>query len=111
VSDYRIKKDVAPLTNMWERVKALNPISCTQAEYDPPSSSNVEQWADPNVVPKAVRKPMFQADDVERWGFLAHELQETLIDSAATAHKDAPNAVQSPNPWTMIAALTKTRST
>ncbi|WP_371929944.1 hypothetical protein [Bradyrhizobium sp. CCGUVB1N3] len=51
---------------------------------------------------------MFAGDDIERWGFLAHELQEAMIDSAASCPKDAPDAIQSPNPWTIIAALTKT---
>jgi len=49
---------------------------------------------------------LFEADDIERWGFLAHELQETLVPSAASCEKDAEDAIQSPNPWTVIAALT-----
>jgi hypothetical protein len=84
ISDYRIKKDVADLDPTWDKVKALHPISYTQADYAP-----------------------FKADDVERWGFLAHELQDTLTQSAASGVKDAENLVQSPNPWTVIAALTK----
>ena len=94
-SDYRIKKDVVDLPGTWETIKALRPIKYTQAEYTPPNEVAREAG------------PMFPADDVERWGFVAHELQETLIDSAATGHKDAPDIVQSPNPWTVIAALTK----
>ena len=66
------------------RVKQLRPISYTHAD-----------WGD-----------LSKADDIERWGFIAHELQETLIDSAANGHKDAENVIQSPNPWTLIAALT-----
>lgn len=84
-SDYRVKKDVQPLSGMWEKVKALKPISYSQADYG----------------------ELFKADDVERWGFIAHELQETLIDSAASGHKDEENVIQSPNPWTVIAALTE----
>lgn len=85
VSDYRTKKDVADLPSTWEHVRALRPIKYTHADFAP-------------VV----------ADDVERWGFVAHELQETLVQSAATGVKDAPDEVQSPNPWTIIAALTRT---
>jgi len=94
-SDYRIKKDVIDLGSTWDTVKALRPISYTQAEFTPPSQ--VRENATP---------AMFPADDIERWGFIAHELQETLIPSAASAVKDAPDAIQSPNPWTVIAALT-----
>ena len=71
---------------MWETAKALRPISYTQADYG----------------------DIYQADDVERWGFVAHELQETLIESAASGHKDCEDEIQSPNPWTVIAVLTKT---
>jgi hypothetical protein len=93
-SDYRTKKDVTDLLDMWDTVKALRPIKYTQAEYTPKSD-------------KDAQSPMFVADDIERWGFIAHELQETLIESAATGVKDDPVAVQSPNSWTVIAALTK----
>jgi hypothetical protein len=85
VSDYRTKKDVLDLGSTWEHVRALRPISYTQADHG-------EQ---------------FKASDDPRWGFVAHELQETLIPSAATGVKDGPD-VQSPNPWTIIAALTRT---
>ena len=99
-SDYRIKKDVAPLASTWERVKALKPITYTQAEYHPAIATiRVDESGEP--------LPMFPADDIERWGFIAHELQETLIASAATGVKDQPDLVQSPNPWTVIATLTK----
>jgi hypothetical protein len=84
-SDYRIKKDVTDLPSMWDKVKSLHPISYTQKEY----------------------APLFKDNDVEQWGFIAHELQETLTESAASARKDAPNVIQSPNPWTVIASLTK----
>jgi hypothetical protein len=85
VSDYRLKKDVEDLTGTWDMVKALRPISYTQAEYG----------------------ELFKADDKLQWGFIAHELQETLIESAASGVKDEVDLVQSPNPWTMLAALTK----
>ena len=99
-SDYRIKKDVAPLGSTWDRVKALNPITYTQAEYHP---ADATVHVDEHDVPI----PMFAADDVERWGFIAHELQDTLTPSAATGEKDSPTHIQSPNPWTVIATLTK----
>jgi len=98
-SDYRIKKDVIELPSTWETVKALRPIKYTQAEFNPPSA--VKRTGKDYA-------PMFVADNKERWGFIAHELQETMIEDAATAYKDAPSDVQSPNPWTIIAALTKT---
>jgi hypothetical protein len=84
--DYRIKENVAALPSTWNKVKSLRPISYTRA--DNPELLSV-------------------ADPVERWGFLAHELQETLTESAATGVKDAPNEVQSPDPLALLAALTK----
>ena len=117
-SDYRIKKDVIDLPGMWDTVKALRPIQYTQADFSPPSHikytadevarSRKEAENDPTAAPKEVNTgPLFAADDVERWGFIAHELQETLVPSASTGEKDSPDTVQSPNPWTVIAALTK----
>ena len=82
--DYRIKKDVAPLPSTWAQVKALKPISYTFNNYN-------------GAIP----------DGVQRWGFIAHELQETLIESAASGHKDQAGVVQTPTPITLIAALTK----
>jgi len=38
---------------------------------------------------------------------IAHELQDTLVPTAANGRKDQENVVQSPNPMTVIAALTK----
>jgi hypothetical protein len=104
-SDYRIKKDVVDLPSQWETVKALRPIQYTQAEFSPPShlAHIAESLAkDAEDIPG----PLFEEDDIERWGFLAHELQETLVPSAASCEKDAEDAIQSPNPWTVIAALT-----
>jgi hypothetical protein len=117
-SDYRTKKDVADLASTWDAVKALRPVKYTQAQYTPQieierkleeASKARDQAAKDGVEPKPAEEPqpMFPADDVERWGFVAHELQETLIESAATGYKDAPDTVQSPNPFTLIAALTK----
>jgi len=120
LSDYRIKKDVIDLPGMWDTVKALRPIKYTQAEFQPPAQkaylakealrTRAEAEAHPSIEPRESdinTAPMFEANDIEQWGFIAHELQETLIPSAATGEKDSPDTVQSPNPWTVIATLTK----
>ena len=113
-SDYRIKKDVEDLPGMWDTVKALRPIKYTQAQFSPPSHveyvEGLKEQASKTkkgVQPVAIPGHLFEEDDVERWGFIAHELQETLTPSAATSVKDADDAIQSPNPFTVIAALTK----
>lgn len=74
-----------PLHSTWETVKNLKPISYTQKDFG----------------------DTHKADDIERWGFIAHELQETLVESAASGVKDQENCIQAPNPFTIIAALTK----
>ena len=94
-SDYRIKKDVIDLPGMWDTVKALRPIKYTQAQYTPQiekermlkeAAAARERAVKDGVEPKPAEQvqPMFEADDIERWGFIAHELQETMIESAAT---------------------------
>lgn len=95
VSDYRIKRDVEPLSSTWDQVKALNPVRYAHQDFYATGA-------------KADAEPLVADDDKERWGFIAHELQETLIEDAATGHKDEENLLQSPNPWTVIAALTRT---
>jgi hypothetical protein len=89
--DYRIKKDVTPLGSAWNAVKALRPIAYTQREYTPPGAD----------------KPLFIDDDTWQWGFMAHELQEALLPSAATGTKDSPTDIQSPNLLAIVAALTR----
>jgi hypothetical protein len=117
-SDYRIKKDVIDLPGMWDTVKALRPIKYTQAQFSPPShvkfvaeeTLKARKEAEENfeAKPREVNTaPLFPSDDIERWGFIAHELQATLTPSAATGEKDSPDTIQSPNPFTLIAALTK----
>ena len=96
-SDYRAKKDVAALPSTWDRVKALNPISFTFKDYTPP----IELERDADALPLIV------GSDEEQWGFIAHELQETLVPSAASGVKDQADCIQSPNPWTVIATLTR----
>ena len=83
-SDYRLKKGIEPLPGQWDAVKALRPVSYSQrgGVFD-----------------------TFDDEPDERWGFLAHELQETLVPTAATGVKDG-DVIQMPNPWTVIAALT-----
>jgi hypothetical protein len=118
-SDYRTKANVLPLSDMWETVKALRPISYTTKKFSPPShvkhmaaqrehlkklrDDGYQKEADEFLMPGE----LFEKNDAERWGFVAHELQETLVQTAATSYKDAPDAVQSPNALTVIAALTK----
>jgi hypothetical protein len=81
--DHRIKKDIEPLASTWEKIKALNPIRYTQKAF--------EIWTE---------------DDTPRWGFLAHELQSHLVESAASGIKDGPE-VQSPNLLAIVAGLTR----
>jgi hypothetical protein len=117
-SDYRIKKDVIDLPGMWDTVKALRPIKFTQAEFSPPShvkhiaeetlKARKEAEENPEAAPRYIdTSPMFESNEIEQWGFIAHELQETLTPSAASGVKDAPAEIQAPNPFTLIAALTK----
>ena len=82
--DYRIKEHVAELPSTWDKVKALKPISYTIKAYN----------------------NLTKASPVERWGFIAHELQETLTESAATGYKDAANLIQSPDLMAVAASLT-----
>jgi Long-tail fiber proximal subunit, C-terminal, trimerization domain len=117
-SDYRIKKDVIDLPGMWDTVKALRPIKYTHTEFQPPSQKKAiaeeiikvqkEAEENPEAVPREIStSPLFADDDIERWGFIAHELQETLIPSAASGEKDSYDHVQAPNPLTLLAAVTK----
>jgi hypothetical protein len=111
-SDYRIKKNVAALPSMWERVKALKPISYSHRNFttaaDLAYKAGLEAGFAEGKRPAArMMGPLVTTDDTERWGFIAHELQETLTESAATGVKDSENIIQSPNPWTVIASLTK----
>jgi hypothetical protein len=93
--DYRIKADIVSLPSMWDRVKALKPVRYRQREFSWPNA--------PKDAPSLIEQ-----DGAERWGFLAHELQETLVERAATGVKDDPDVLQSPNLMLVVAALTKT---
>jgi hypothetical protein len=116
-SDYRIKKDVIDLPGMWDTVKALRPIKYTQAQFSPPShvdfvkeqAAKAAQQVKDGAKAADVPPPpghLFEADDIERWGFIAHELQDTL-PSMAEGVKDSPDTVQSLNLAPVVAALTK----
>lgn len=85
-SDYRLKRDVEPLPNCWSKVKALHPVVYRLADYGGEGS-------------------IHKADDTERWGFIAHELQEALTPSAASGTKDGQD-IQFPDLRTVVAALT-----
>lgn len=98
--DYRTKKDVTDLDSMWEAVKQLRPISYTQADFTPPVELERAGEGEPP-------EPLFKADDILRWGFIAHELQETLLSTAASGTKDSPDEVQSLNLAPILAAVTK----
>jgi hypothetical protein len=90
--DYRIKEDVKPLASTWDDVKALRPVSYRQKERKAKSGG----------------RPLIEADPRERWGFIAHELQEDLIETAATGQKDIEDRLQAPDTLAIIAALTRT---
>jgi hypothetical protein len=96
--DYRIKRNVAPLDSTWDAVKQLNPISYQHKDY---GEGPLNEQGEP-------AGSLFKTSDEPQWGFLAHELQETLLPTAATGKKDAENVIQSPNLLAIIAALTKT---
>jgi hypothetical protein len=101
-SDYRIKADVVDLPSKWDTVKQLRPISFKQSDWTPP-------WEEENRKARAKDgkiTPFIAASDKEHWGFIAHELQATLIETAANGYKDIQGEIQSPNQWTIIAALT-----
>jgi len=95
VCDYRAKRDVEPIPSTWQQVKTLNPVTYRYRDYGETKD------AEGNTV------PLFRESDDLQWGFLAHELQETLLPTAATGKKDEENVVQSPNFLAIIAALTK----
>lgn len=93
--DYRLKKDIQPLERTWDKVKALRPISFTRRNWV------INEGQGPGIETR-----LSTNTDEPEWGFLAHELQETLLPSAANGHKDQENVVQSPNLPAIIAALT-----
>jgi hypothetical protein len=83
---------------VWDRVKRLRPIKYKHRDYTPPVERERRE--------REKLGPFFKGSDDEQWGFVAHELQATLIKSAAHGEKDAPNQLQGPEPLAIIAALT-----
>jgi hypothetical protein len=72
-SDYRIKKNIETQEQpALERIAQLRPVKYELADY----------------------KELFNADGVQREGFIAHELQE-VIPSAVEGEKDAESQIQS----------------
>ena len=99
--DYRVKKDVVPLASTWSVVKALKPIVYTHAAFSLPANEDAAHARGEEAA------PLFTDDDEPHWGFLAHELQETLLPSAAHGYKDSPEDIQTPNVLCVVAALTR----
>jgi Phage tail repeat like/Chaperone of endosialidase len=97
MSDYRIKKNIEPLPSMWDAVKKLRPIKYTHRDFTPPIQKDLMKDGESFV----------KNNDEERWGFVAHELQETLTKTVSSGEKDMPNGIQSPNPLPLIATLCK----
>jgi hypothetical protein len=126
-SDYRIKKDVADLPSTWEKIKALRPVSYSQAEFQPPASAETKaamlqqaidkhaaekgipvEEVDPKDMPsKPSPPPLFVNDDNEQWGFIAHEIQSALVPTAASGEKDMEDGVQSLNLASILAATVR----
>lgn len=96
LSDFRVMRDVKQLPSTWDAVKRLHPIQYTHKDYTPPPTEEIpdpRQWV--------------TADETVRWGFLSHELQDTLLGSAAIGSRDDSDKLQSAEPIALIAALTK----
>jgi hypothetical protein len=123
-SDYRAKKDIVELPSTWETVKKLKPVKFTRQDFSTPSHQRYQREVALKATEQAEAKargesvgvqnaiddaigPLVVGDDIERWGFLAHELQEVLVPSVATGVKDADDILQSPDPMAVVAALTK----
>jgi Chaperone of endosialidase len=104
-SDYRAKENVLDLPSMWDVVRALRPIEYNFNDWTPPweAEAQAKRAAERGVE----AEPFMARDPRKRWGFIAHELQETTLETAATGFKDAQNIIQSPDPMTILAALTK----
>ena len=72
-SDYRVKKNIVTQNaSAIERINALRPVKYEYADYE-------------NI---------FVADNIQREGFIAHEVAQ-IIPSAVEGEKDAENAFQS----------------
>lgn len=99
-SDYRIKENIAPLSNnAIERIKQLKPISYQRKEFDlrdDETRLNGECCCD----------HLFKSESFLREGFIAHEVAE-VIPSAVNGEKDSPTEIQSLNVDAIVSVLTK----
>jgi hypothetical protein len=85
VSDYRVKKNVVTQTApAIERVMQLRPVTYEMADYG----------------------NLFVADEVQREGFIAHEVQ-AVIPSGAEGEKDKENQIQSLRIDAILAVVVK----
>jgi hypothetical protein len=85
VSDYRVKKNVVTQTApAIERVMQLRPVTYEMADYG----------------------NLFIADEVQREGFIAHEVQ-AVIPSGAEGEKDKENQIQSLRIDAILAVVVK----
>jgi hypothetical protein len=85
ISDYRIKQNVQTQTApAIERIKLLRPVTYKLKNFE----------------------SLFQADGIQREGFIAHEVQE-VIPSGAEGQKDEENRVQSLRLDAIVSVLTK----
>ena len=84
-SDYRTKREIATQTESGiNKVKQLRPVTFKRAAFG----------------------ELFQAEDVVREGFIAHEVGE-VIPSGCEGAKDAENQIQSLNIDAIVSVLTK----
>jgi len=106
--DYRIKDDITPLPSMWEKVKALKPVSYHIKEFSLPRKPPPMIDGKPSkMAPGTKIEPNIYADRREHWGMIAHEVQEILLETAANGIKDDPDIIQTPTALPIITALTK----
>jgi hypothetical protein len=85
VSDYRVKKNVVTQTApAIERIMQLRPVTYEMADYG----------------------NLFVADEVQREGFIAHEVQ-AVIPSGAEGEKDKENQIQSLRIDAILAVVVK----
>jgi len=98
--DHRIKREIAPLTSMWDAVKKLIPVTFKAAAYGEDVVRKGEEGAPDTVTPSP-----FKDEETVQMGFLAHQLQDALGEGAATGTKDG-EIIQGPNVMHVVAALT-----
>jgi transposase len=96
-------------------VKALRPISYTSKDFSPIASDNTiskmaaaegKTFSQQKKVERD-KAPLIRGSDDLQWGFVAHELQEVLVPTAATGTKDMEDGMQAPQWAPILAAVTK----